>query len=155
MQGPVQARFNRHHSRARCIIETSFGRMKARWRAIFLQTLPLDRLIVPKVVTACAMLHNICLGVGDVLDEAVPEPVGRVRPVDAVRSVRRDELAALISVPEQRHNLLQDHDYIWSDKTWKTGYCSTVVVFFTLDCMIVILLYCWLFFIVLKASSHR
>lgn len=112
VQGPIQARFDRYRSRARCIIETSFGRMKARWRAIFLQTLPLDRLIVPKVVTACTTLHNICLGVGDIMDEAVSEPTRRHGHVEAVRSARREELAALISAPEQRHNLLQDHDYI-------------------------------------------
>lgn len=84
--------------------------MKARWRAIFLQTL--DRLIVPKVVTACTMLHNVCLGVGDIMDEVVSEPTRRRGHVEAVKSARREELAALISAPEQGHNLLQDHDYI-------------------------------------------
>lgn len=112
VQGPVEARFNRHHSRARCIIETTFGRMKARWRAIFLQTLPLDRLIVPKVVTACAVLHNICMGVGDVMEEAVSDPARRLGYAEAVRSARRDELAAFISAPQQQHNLLIDHDYL-------------------------------------------
>lgn len=110
-QGPVQARFNIHHSRARCIIETSFGRMKCRWRAIFLQALPLDQLVVPKVVVACTMLHNICLGVGDIVDELM-EPTRPSHHVAESRgSATRDELAALVSAPVQRHIVLQHHDY--------------------------------------------
>ncbi len=108
VQGPIQARFNKHHSKARCIIEMSFGRIKALWRAIFLQTLPLDRLVVPKVVTACTMLHNIWLGVGDIMDDPVLEPTTRPRHVaEGMRLARREELAAV-----QRHNVLQEHNYI-------------------------------------------
>lgn len=105
--GPIHARFNRHHSRARCIIETSFGRVKARRRAIFFQTLPMDQLIVPKVETACTMHHNICLGTGDVMDEIVLETTRSLEHVaEVMRSARREELATLTLSPEHRHNVL-------------------------------------------------
>lgn len=39
LQNPVQARYNRHHSRARCVVERAIGMMKTRWRSIFLKAL--------------------------------------------------------------------------------------------------------------------
>ncbi|XP_051797146.1 uncharacterized protein LOC110967513 [Acanthochromis polyacanthus] len=35
LHGRVQERYNRHHSRARSVVERAFGVMKARWRASF------------------------------------------------------------------------------------------------------------------------
>eukprot|EP00064_Thunnus_orientalis_P000878 superscaffoldBa00000051_g879 len=42
------------------VIIPTFGMMKTRFRAIFLQVL--------EVITACAILHNICLRAGDIVD---------------------------------------------------------------------------------------
>jgi len=57
------------------------------------------------------MLHNICLGVGDVVDDLM-EPTRPSRHVAECRgSATRDELAALISAPVQRRIVLQHHDY--------------------------------------------
>ncbi|KAL7399102.1 hypothetical protein ABVT39_020322 [Epinephelus coioides] len=53
--------------RARSIIERAFGMMKTRFRAIFLQALEVHHTFVPQVITACAILHNICLGAGDIM----------------------------------------------------------------------------------------
>ncbi|MGL5903267.1 MAG: hypothetical protein ACRCZO_11345, partial [Cetobacterium sp.] len=74
---------------------------------------PLDQLVVPKVVVACIyrMLHNICLGVGDVVIKLM-EPTRPSHHVAESRgSAKRDELAALISAPVRRHIALQHHDY--------------------------------------------
>ncbi|MED6294920.1 hypothetical protein CHARACLAT_026009 [Characodon lateralis] len=54
------------------------------FRAIFLQSLEVHHTFVPHVITACAILHNICLGAGDVMapeddpEEAVEEDEGEV-----------------------------------------------------------------------------
>ncbi|KAK0151433.1 putative nuclease HARBI1 [Merluccius polli] len=61
----AEQRFNTHHSRGRSIVERAFGMMKTRFRCIFLEALEVHSEFVPKVVTACAVLHNICIGVGD------------------------------------------------------------------------------------------
>ena len=41
------------------MVENAFGRLKARWRHLIKQN---DMAVknVPKVVTACCILHNIC-----------------------------------------------------------------------------------------------
>nr|XP_054594878.1 uncharacterized protein LOC107372343 [Nothobranchius furzeri] len=53
------------------------GMMKTRFRAIFLQALEVHHTFVPHVVTACAILHNICLSAGDyVVAEDEPEVGG-------------------------------------------------------------------------------
>ncbi|XP_019200979.1 putative nuclease HARBI1 [Oreochromis niloticus] len=77
VQGVGAQRFNSHHSRARSIIERAFGMMKSRFRAIFLQALEVHHTFVPHVITACAILHNICLSAGDIVaPEDEPEEDG-------------------------------------------------------------------------------
>ena len=46
--------------------------MKTRWRSIFFKALEVDPTFVPAIITCCAALHNICLGVGDI-EEAVQD----------------------------------------------------------------------------------
>ncbi|KAM3857067.1 putative nuclease HARBI1 [Diretmus argenteus] len=81
---PVQARYNSMLSRARNIIERSFGMMKTRWRSIFFKTLEVSPTFAPAVITCCTILHNLCLDNGDIMepeeDEAGddgPEPEHR------------------------------------------------------------------------------
>lgn len=61
-----QAKFNRLHSKAHCVIERAFGIMKTRWRDIYLKALEIHPTFALEVIAACATLYNICLGVGDI-----------------------------------------------------------------------------------------
>lgn len=83
VRGDNRLNFNKVHSRARSIIERAFGMMKSRWRAIFLHALEVHPTFVPQVIAACAGLHNICLGVGDV----IPEEEGEEREEPEEREV--------------------------------------------------------------------
>ncbi len=65
---PTQARFNHHHSKARSIIERSFGIMKSRWRSIFFKALEVKPNFAPAVIACCTILHNICLTSGDIVE---------------------------------------------------------------------------------------
>ncbi|CAI5670200.1 unnamed protein product [Oreochromis niloticus] len=113
VQGVGAQRFNSHHSRARSIIERAFGMMKTRFRAIFLQALEVHHTFVPHVITACAVLHNICLGSGDTMDpEDAPEDDVQDEGEMGLEAVSgahwRDQLSAEVSALEE---LPQDHDY--------------------------------------------
>ncbi|XP_054463368.1 putative nuclease HARBI1 [Anoplopoma fimbria] len=57
----VEARYNRHHAKARNVIERTFGILKTRWRSIFLRALEIRPLFAPKVIGACCILHNLCV----------------------------------------------------------------------------------------------
>lgn len=46
---------------------------------MFLQALPLNQLVVPEVVVACTKLHNICLGVGDAVNELMQHDAAESR----------------------------------------------------------------------------
>ncbi|CAM4695786.1 unnamed protein product [Leuciscus chuanchicus] len=71
--GQVEARFNKHHAKARNIIESTFGMLKTRWRAIFLRALEIQPLFAPKVIAAFCILHNLCLSTDDILEEEEEE----------------------------------------------------------------------------------
>ena len=59
-----QKNFNYRQSRARMVVENSFGRLKGRWRCL-LKRLDFKLQNVPHVVSACVVLHNICEMYGD------------------------------------------------------------------------------------------
>ncbi|XP_033946382.1 uncharacterized protein [Pseudochaenichthys georgianus] len=120
LQGRVQSRFNGCHAKARSIIERAFGKLKVRWRCLLSKALEVNHNFVPAVVTACCVLHNICLTAGDILElleeqEEEQEGVERSppRPVRGGRGGqgRRDRLADHISAPDHNPVQLQDHDY--------------------------------------------
>ncbi|XP_019208221.2 putative nuclease HARBI1 [Oreochromis niloticus] len=113
VHGVGAQRFNAHHARACSVIERAFGMMKTRFRVIFLQALEVHHTFVPHVITACAVLHNICIGAGDIVapDE---EPEDDVQDegetgVEAVSGAHwRDQLSAEVSALEE---VPPDHDY--------------------------------------------
>ncbi|XP_042577424.1 protein ALP1-like [Cyprinus carpio] len=113
VQGVGAHHFNVHHSRARSIIERAFGMMKTRFRAIFLQVLEVHHTFVPHVITACAILHNICLGVGDIM---APEEMAEEEEDEGGHALEtvsgapwRDQLSAEVSALEE---VPADHDYL-------------------------------------------
>ena len=53
-----QKHFNYRLSKARVIIEHTYGRLKERWRCL-LKRLHIDLEFVPELVAACCVLHNI------------------------------------------------------------------------------------------------
>ncbi|XP_013878558.1 putative nuclease HARBI1 [Austrofundulus limnaeus] len=67
----VEQQYNRHHAKARSIIERSFGMLETRWRSIFLWALEIRPVFAPTVVAACCILHNICKAADDLLAEEV------------------------------------------------------------------------------------
>ncbi|XP_053192738.1 uncharacterized protein LOC128376912 [Scomber japonicus] len=104
----LQARFNNSLSRARCIVERSFGMLKTRWRSIFFKALEVDVTYVPEVIVCCTVLHNICMSNGDLLEpdadvrgprRPAPAPPGAVSGAD-----ERQRIAMACYIP--------DHDYI-------------------------------------------
>uniref|UniRef100_A0A672H965 Putative nuclease HARBI1 n=1 Tax=Salarias fasciatus TaxID=181472 RepID=A0A672H965_SALFA len=66
--GAVQGRFNFRHSRARSVVERSFGIMKTRWRSTLFKALEVRPAFAPLVIATCAFLHNVCLDNGDLLE---------------------------------------------------------------------------------------
>ncbi|CAL9684509.1 unnamed protein product [Knipowitschia caucasica] len=113
VQGVASRRFNADHSRARSIIECAFGMMKTRFRAIFFHTLEVHHTFAPNVIAACAVLHNIYLGVGDVVapedspEDNTEEDEGEEDTVSAAQW--RDRLSAEMSALEE---VQMDHEYL-------------------------------------------
>ncbi|XP_025753373.1 putative nuclease HARBI1 isoform X2 [Oreochromis niloticus] len=115
VRGVGAQRFNSHHSRARSIIERALGMMKTRFRAIFLQALEVHHTFVPHVVTACAVLHNICLSAGDIVapvdepeDDGAEDGEGEAGLEAVSGALWRDQLSSEVSALEE---VPPDHDY--------------------------------------------
>ncbi|RXN03377.1 nuclease HARBI1 [Labeo rohita] len=117
VQNPVQARFNAKHAHARNIVERAFGMLKTRWRSIFFKALEVSPAFVPEVVACCAVLHNLCLQNGDIVDAEVVEdpaddpPEPQNTEASAGEDVR-DNLAAAVSAPDNCVPALHEHDYL-------------------------------------------
>ncbi|XP_012717788.2 putative nuclease HARBI1 [Fundulus heteroclitus] len=116
-RGPVEARFNIHHAKARVIIKKAFSMMKTRWKGIFFKALELSTTFAPKVVAVCAVLHNLAVTNGDDLDPAEGDPLPPPDPQppelddEEGGCILRDGLAAQVSAARQCSPCLQDHDY--------------------------------------------
>lgn len=54
-----QKKFNKQLSRARVVVENAFGRLKGRWRCL-LKKNESNTLNMPKIISCCVVLHNIC-----------------------------------------------------------------------------------------------
>lgn len=116
---PVQCvgaqRFNACHSRARSIIDLAFKMMKSRFRAIFYKALEVHHTFVPHVITACAVLHNICLRAGDIVpaEDDVKDVMPEGEEESGLEAISgapwRDCLSAEVSALEK---VIPDHDYI-------------------------------------------
>ena len=117
--GIVEEDFNRHHAKARNIIERTFGILKTRWRSIFLRALEIRPLFAPKVVAACCLLHNICVTADDVPQDEEEEEAfmegqadenvaADVRERELSGNHVRARLAAQLAGPPE----LAGHDYI-------------------------------------------
>ena len=63
-----QQRYNLSLSSSRCVIERAFALLKGRFRRLkFLDMSRID--LIPKVIVACCVLHNVCLANTDLLDD--------------------------------------------------------------------------------------
>ena len=71
-----QKLFNYRLSKARVIVEHSYGKLKGRWRCL-LKRLDVDIHDVPEVVAACCVLHNVCEIHKDTFNEEWMEEVER------------------------------------------------------------------------------
>ena len=82
-----QRLYNYRQSRARMIVENSFGRLKGRWRCL-LKRLDVKLDNVSHVVAACVVLHNICeLKKDDFLEEWLQsQPTGSANPTHSSSS---------------------------------------------------------------------
>nr|XP_054598560.1 uncharacterized protein LOC107380144 [Nothobranchius furzeri] len=56
---PEQSTFNYRLSSARMVVENAFGRLKGRWKCLA-KRCDVDIHIMPDIVIACCILHNVC-----------------------------------------------------------------------------------------------
>lgn len=64
--------FNARHRKARVVIEQCNGLLKSRFRCLSShRVLHYEPGVAGEIINACAMLHNICLREGVVMEEAV------------------------------------------------------------------------------------
>lgn len=61
---PEQRCFTYTLSSARSVVDSAFTRLKGRWRCL-LKKSDIDVSMMPRVVAACCVLHNICENRGD------------------------------------------------------------------------------------------
>ncbi|XP_070686501.1 uncharacterized protein [Pempheris klunzingeri] len=61
---PEQRRFTYTLTSARSVVDVAFTRLRGRWRCL-LKKSDIDVSMMPRVVTACCVLHNVCESRGD------------------------------------------------------------------------------------------
>ena len=120
VRDPVRVLYNRRHARARNVIERAFGMMKARWRSIFFKALEVSPTFVPYVVTCCAILHNVCVANGDLVEpDIVEDDHGRDNDGPAgervIETRRGDDARAILAAAVAAGPLVaapHGHDYL-------------------------------------------
>ena len=85
-----QRKFNYSLSKARVVVEHSYGKLKGRWRCL-LKRLDVDVCDVPELVIACCILHNLCEIHGDEFSEEWLDGVDNNGPVSSVSNSTRAE----------------------------------------------------------------
>ncbi len=91
--------------------------MKTRWRSVFFKAMEVSPSFVPEVITCCAVLYNIALQNGDIIEPEVGEnnddapPEARNPETRSGEHVRAN-LAAAVSAPDICVPALHDHDYL-------------------------------------------
>lgn len=88
--------FNHVHSSTRMAIEKAFGVLVARWRFTGKYIYVLDQLKINNVITACCILHNMCIDLRDPGFEPILENIRDTTNAteanpDADGNDRRDE----------------------------------------------------------------
>ena len=110
--GAREHKYNRCLSAARCTIERAFALLKGRFRR--LKGLDMTRIdVVPKVIVACCVLHNICLQQQDDIeaDDTDSTSAAAADDVESAASVssadhkagvrKRDRIANMLHVCSQ------------------------------------------------------
>ncbi|XP_036410905.1 protein ANTAGONIST OF LIKE HETEROCHROMATIN PROTEIN 1-like [Megalops cyprinoides] len=112
---PRQQAFNYRLSRARSVIENAFLRLKARWQCLHKRNdCSLD--LLPTMILACCILHNVCEVHGDIFSEEWLEAVSQSecpQPSDTVPASADDPAAEEVrslfcDYFEQQHQQQQD-----------------------------------------------
>ena len=82
-----QKKFNQQLSRARVVVENAFGRLKGRWRCL-LKKNESNTMNMPKIISCCVVLHNICEMFGEECPDEwiVPEPPSTDSSTDSTSS---------------------------------------------------------------------
>ena len=99
-----QQHFNYRLSRARMVVENTFGRLKARWRRLQKRN---DMSIehIPCIISACCILHNVCEIHGETFNETWLEDVNNTQqPQVAVQ-----QPVARGSAPQRTRNALMQY----------------------------------------------
>lgn len=97
-----ERQFNYRLSRARMTVECAFGRLKGRWRCL-LKRNDTHLTLLPTMIAACCVLHNICETHGERFDEGlipqeqnvqrhIPNNMAQGNNVNAIRDALRDHL---------------------------------------------------------------
>ncbi|XP_023821710.1 putative nuclease HARBI1 [Oryzias latipes] len=113
LRNAVEARYNRHHAKARSVVERAFGMMKTRWRAIFLGALEVKSKFAVKIIACSAILHNMCISEGDWLEPTVePQQDNARNQQDEQSGIRlRGQISGFLSAPTGPQMALEEHDY--------------------------------------------
>jgi hypothetical protein len=70
LSNPYKRSFNKMLSASRVSIERAFGLLVARWRFLAYHIYILDQIDINDVISACCVLHNICIDRGEVQFES-------------------------------------------------------------------------------------